>query len=126
MAAWVCNRIPALRWMRLDESVRQFEQPLFEQLDLSHEAHNLEQFNANFTGFGGVLFPRPIAPFFNDEILVETYEVGESVERYISGAANPDSVPEERYRDKQIHKNIADLGCRALLKVRVAQLHAPL
>lgn len=39
---------PGLGWMRLDESVRQFRAPLFEQVDLRQEAQNLATFNSNF------------------------------------------------------------------------------
>lgn len=116
--AQLASVVPALQWLRLDESVRQFQQPLFEQLDLSHEAVNLDKFNNNFIGFGGVVFPRPISPLVNEEVLVETFEAGESVEKYIAGAADPDCAEcEPRHKDKALHRRIANLGCKALLKM---------
>ena len=126
-AAWLASIVPALQWLRLEESVRQFEQPLFEQLNLAHEASNLDKFNRNFIGFGGVVFPRPISPFVSEEVLVETYEAGESVEHYITGAAHPQSENcEPRHKDKSLHRQIANLGCKALLKMMLVDnmIHA--
>lgn len=61
-AALACSRLPALREMRLEESIRQFGGPLKEQLDLSMEAEHLQRFNANFRSWDNVKFPVPLYP----------------------------------------------------------------
>ena len=57
--ATASTRIPGLASLHLDESIRQFGAPLKEQLDLSHEAENLERFNFNFRRWRSVSFPKP-------------------------------------------------------------------
>ena len=59
--ATASTRIPGLASLHLDESIRQFGAPLKEQLDLSHEAENLERFNFNFRRWRSVSFPKPVS-----------------------------------------------------------------
>jgi predicted unusual protein kinase regulating ubiquinone biosynthesis (AarF/ABC1/UbiB family) len=47
-----------------------------QQTSLLHEADNLERFAKNFEATSSVAFPKPIRPFVNANVLVETYEEG--------------------------------------------------
>jgi aarF domain-containing kinase len=111
-AAWV----PGLRWMRLDESVRQFREPLFEQVDLSREAHNLRVFNKNFAAWRRVSFPVPVDPLIAPSVLVESFEEGQSIAAFMQGG------------DPQLRRSVADLGVKTLLKMMLADnwVHADL
>ncbi|EFJ44870.1 hypothetical protein VOLCADRAFT_106245 [Volvox carteri f. nagariensis] len=82
-AAAACSRIPALRELRLEESIRQFGGPLKEQLDLSVEAAHLQRFNANFRSWGNVKFPLPLFPLVTPDVLVESFEEGDLITRYV-------------------------------------------
>ncbi|KAI8467919.1 MAG: ABC1 family-domain-containing protein [Monoraphidium minutum] len=85
-AAAAAGRLPGLRALRLDESVRQFGGPLKEQLDLSVEASHLERFAHNFRRWRNVVFPRPIYPLVAPGVLVESYEAGSGINGYVSAA----------------------------------------
>ena len=61
VVAELAGMLPGIKWMRLDESVRQFREPLFEQVDLSREAANLRVFNHNFASWRRVSFPGPLS-----------------------------------------------------------------
>jgi aarF domain-containing kinase len=56
-AAAAAGRLPALKRLRLDESVRQFGGPLQEQLNLAVEAQHLSKFARNFRSWRNVKFP---------------------------------------------------------------------
>ena len=70
-----------LRWLSLAESVDAFADFMSRQLDLRHEARNLERFRAHFVGGGGgeVAFPRPYAEegLVARSVLVESFVEGE-------------------------------------------------
>lgn len=75
-AAKVVSQLPALKELRLQESVRQFRAPLEEQLDLELEAASMCRFASNFAWHSGVRFPRILYPLVSREVLVETFEEG--------------------------------------------------
>ena len=52
------------------------------QVDLSLEAEHLRQFNLNFRKHAAVRFPVPIYPLVAPQVLVETFQEGESISRY--------------------------------------------
>jgi|APGre2960657444_1045066.scaffolds.fasta_scaffold00977_7 aarF domain-containing kinase len=108
--------LPGLSWMRLDESVRQFREPLFEQVDLTREACNLRLFNANFAAWRRVSFPRPIEPLVQPAVLVESFEEGMSISTFLQAD------------DPQLRRSIADLGVKTLLKMMLSDnlVHADL
>lgn len=54
------------------------------QVDLALEARHLWQFNYNFRHQRHVRFPFPIYPLVAPEVLVETYEEGEGISRYVA------------------------------------------
>lgn len=85
-AAAAAGRLPGLKALRLDESVRQFGGPLREQLDLSVEASHLERFAHNFRRWRNVVFPRPIYPLVAPGVLVESFEAGDAINGYVSAA----------------------------------------
>ncbi|KAG2497982.1 hypothetical protein HYH03_004241 [Edaphochlamys debaryana] len=82
-AAAICSRLPALASLRLEESIRQFGGPLREQLDLSVEASHLSRFNANFRAWSNVRFPVPLFPLVTADVLVESFEEGDLISRYV-------------------------------------------
>ncbi|KAF9587478.1 hypothetical protein IFM89_003417 [Coptis chinensis] len=100
----------ALRWLRLDESVQQFAVFMMSQVDLSREAAHLSRFIYNFRKRRNVSFPKPLYPLVHPSVLVETYEKGESVSRYI----DDDDVLVGSDRTKQA---LAHIGTHALLKM---------
>ena len=72
-AAALSTRMPILRDLNLQESVRQFGAPLREQLDLSSEAQNLARFNRNFRKWKNLSFPEPIYPLVAPDVLVSSH-----------------------------------------------------
>lgn len=82
-AAALCSMLPALRELRLEESIRQFGGPLKEQLDLAVEASHLRRFNANFRSWTNVSFPVPLFPLVTNDVLVESFEEGMLITRYV-------------------------------------------
>eukprot|EP00879_Flechtneria_rotunda_P001028 GHRR01001165.1.p1 GENE.GHRR01001165.1~~GHRR01001165.1.p1 ORF type:complete len:760 (+),score=252.82 GHRR01001165.1:251-2530(+) len=86
-AARVASKLPALKGLRLDESVRQFGGPLQEQLDLSLEAQHLDRFARNFRGWRNVKFPTPIYPLVREDVLVESFEPGSAINGYVAASA---------------------------------------
>ena len=116
VVAELAGMLPGIKWMRLDESVRQFREPLFEQVDLSREADNLRVFNRNFASWRRVSFPRPIEPLVTPSVLVESFEEGVSISTFLQGG------------DPQLRRSVADLGVKTLLKMMLADnwVHADL
>eukprot|EP00884_Botryococcus_braunii_P012216 jgi/Botrbrau1/20996/Bobra.0144s0014.1 len=75
---------PAAKSLRLEDSLKQFAAPLREQVDLALEARHLWQFNYNFRNHKLVRFPFPLYPLVAPEVLVETYEEGDLISRYVA------------------------------------------
>ena len=86
-AALATALVPSLREARLDETLRQFEAPLREQVDLSREADHLWQFVFNFRDRPDVRFPQPVFPLVSPSVLVETFEEGGPIGDHV--AAGP-------------------------------------
>lgn len=101
------NFIPGLSWLRLEEIVCQFDSLMMSQVDLSREAANLSRFNYNFRRKKDVSFPMPIYPFVHPEVLVETFEEGESISLYVDGLEG----------NARIKQDISHIGTDALLKM---------
>ncbi|KAL5548057.1 hypothetical protein UlMin_003288 [Ulmus minor] len=99
--------IPALNWLRLDESIQQFAVFMMSQVDLSREAAHLSRFIYNFRSWKDVSFPRPLYPLVHPSVLVETYEQGESVLHYV----------DELEGNEKIKSALAHIGTHALLKM---------
>lgn len=106
--------IDALSWLPvlrlLKESVQQFAGPLREQVDLSREGYYLRVFAQNFRKEKKVNFPTPLYPLVSPSVLVETYEPGEHISRYV-----------ERRGDRGTAHNtdLARIGARAMLHMLI-------
>ncbi|KAJ3681197.1 hypothetical protein LUZ60_015686 [Juncus effusus] len=107
LVARISNLVPALRWLRLDESVQQFAVFMMSQVDLAREAAHLSRFIYNFRRWKDVSFPRPVYPFVHPAVLVETYEHGESVSHYVDELEGHD----------RLKSALAHIGTHALLKM---------
>jgi len=73
--------------MRIGETADQFALNFEAQLDFRDEALNLDKFAANFSSSfwsAVVSFPRPIRGLVSHDVLVETYEEGESVATFLT------------------------------------------
>ncbi|KAM0943922.1 putative ABC-type Cd(2+) transporter [Dioscorea sansibarensis] len=107
LVAKISQFIPALNWLRLDESVRQFAVFMMSQVDLAREAVHLNRFIYNFRKSKNVSFPRPLYPLVHPAVLVETFEKGESVSEYI----------DDPRLNNHIKRDLARIGTDALLKM---------
>uniref|UniRef100_A0A1J3D512 Putative serine/threonine-protein kinase abkC n=1 Tax=Noccaea caerulescens TaxID=107243 RepID=A0A1J3D512_NOCCA len=107
LAAKLTTLIPGLNWLRLDECVQQFSVYMLSQVDLSREASHLSRFIYNFRGWKDVSFPKPVFPLVHPSVLVETYEHGESVARYVDGSEG----------HEWLKAKVAHIGTHALLKM---------
>lgn len=101
------NFIPALKWMRLDESLRQFGVFMMSQVDLAREAANLNRFIYNFRRWKDVSFPKPLYPLVHPAVLVETFEQGDNVLHYVDKVKGHD----------QVGNSLARIGTNALLQM---------
>ncbi|KAL8214685.1 hypothetical protein R6Q57_004134 [Mikania cordata] len=99
--------IPTLNWLRLDESVQQFAVFMMSQVDLAREAAHLSRFIYNFRSWRDVSFPKPVYPLVHPAVLVETFEQGESVSRYV----------DELEGHIRLKSSLAHIGTHALLKM---------
>jgi len=89
---WVASALaglPAAKGLRLEDTLRQFAAPLKEQVDLAREASNLSRFNFNFRKTNHVRFPVPLFPLVSADVLVESFEEGDHITRYIETAGCP-------------------------------------
>ncbi|KAL6856078.1 hypothetical protein ACP4OV_018880 [Aristida adscensionis] len=107
LVAQASNVIPGLSWLRLDESVRQFAVFMMSQVDLSREAAHLSRFIYNFRKWRHVSFPKPLYPLVHPSVLVETFENGESVSRFM----------DEIEGNARMKRELAHIGTYAFLKM---------
>lgn len=75
-AAAVVDKIPALSWLHVSESVEQFSHTIAAQAYLQVEAHHLELLNYNFRRWPRVKFPTPF--YASTSVIIETFEPGKS------------------------------------------------
>lgn len=113
LVAKASDMVPGLSWLRLDESVRQFAVFMMSQVDLSREAAHLSRFIYNFRRWRHVSFPKPLYPFVHPSVLVETFENGESVSRFM----------EEIEGNARMKKDLAHIGTYAFLKMLLVCVH---
>lgn len=86
-AAALSSKLPGLQDLRVHETVDQFASNFMHQLDFFREAANLRTFAANFgSPFWASLvsFPAPIGGLVARDVLVESFESGESVAAYLT------------------------------------------
>lgn len=110
------SKLPFFSEMRLEESMRQFGAPLREQLDLRLEAQNLIRFQRNFRRWKSVHFPRPLFPWISSSVLIESFEEGDLISKWVQ---EPDRVTSVQ---------ISETGLDAYLKMLTRDnfLHADL
>lgn len=102
----VSTLLPGLAWLRLDESLQQFAVFMMTQVDLAREAAHLSRFIYNFRRWPNVSFPKPLYPLVHPAVLVETYESGEAVSRYV-----------EKSGKTRVNSALAHIGTHTLLKM---------
>jgi len=107
IVAKISKFIPALNWLRLDESAQQFAVFMMSQVDLAREAAHLSRFIYNFRRWKDVSFPKPLYPLVHPAVLVETYEQGENVSHYV----------DELEGNNHVKSALAHIGSNALLKM---------
>jgi len=74
--------------LSLEQSVSQFSHTMTAQADLRVEAAHLRRFLHNFSALrDSITAPEPVDPWVTEAILVESFEPGSSVDRYIQAPA---------------------------------------
>lgn len=71
------------------------------------EAAHLSRFIYNFRSWKDVSFPKPVYPLVHPAVLVETFEHGESVTRYVDDLEG----------HVRLKSSLAHIGTHALLKM---------
>ncbi|KAH9948181.1 hypothetical protein B0H21DRAFT_821190 [Amylocystis lapponica] len=95
--ARVVTLLPGMEWLSLPEEVDVFGRMMHEQLDLRHEAENLDVFEHNFEGRKlPVTFPRPLRVWSTPDLLVEEFENALPLEAFLKNGGGPynDSLAE--------------------------------
>ncbi|WFD34508.1 hypothetical protein MCUN1_001349 [Malassezia cuniculi] len=104
--AAVINALPGMQWVSLPEEVSIFSDLMLSQLNLRHEALNLERFRHNFKDSGGVIsFPKPFMPFCTTDLLIEQHIDAVPLHFFID------------YGSEAYDRRIAALGLNAFLKM---------
>ncbi|KAF9074800.1 hypothetical protein BDP27DRAFT_1443771 [Rhodocollybia butyracea] len=81
---------PGMQWLSLPEEVEVFGQMMFQQLDLRHEAENLQTFEINFAHRNvPVNFPRPLQVWSTPHLLVEEFENALPLETFLKNGGGP-------------------------------------
>ncbi|KAI8507659.1 putative aarF domain-containing protein kinase 2 [Branchiostoma belcheri] len=104
--AWLLEWVPGLKWLSLSEIVNEFGDLIMSQIDLRHEAANLERFKESFADIDAIRFPKPIRPYVRRDILVETFEEGEPITNFMSDDSS-----------ECLKAKLAEMGIEALLKM---------
>ena len=99
--------LPSIEWISFRESLDEFAFQMQVQLDLTTEAENMLQFRRDYEK-GNIIFPRPIVEMCTPELLVQTYEIGEHIQNYLSDL---DAVP------KAARKKMSNLGADLMLSM---------
>jgi len=113
--AELIGSVESLEWIRLDESVKQFGAPMREQLDLRIEARNLDRFNQNFRRWPDCWFPEPLRPLVTEDVLVETFELGESVTKFVDGTSRV--LLEDDPAETPLRQHICSIGVNIFFKM---------
>lgn len=79
--ATLLTYMPGMGRLRVPVALEEFTKVLSRQVDLSLEADHLDRFNRNFTSSTlPVSFPHAIRPLVAEEVLVETWEEGRTLQ----------------------------------------------
>ncbi|XP_013413093.1 uncharacterized aarF domain-containing protein kinase 2-like [Lingula anatina] len=106
--------VPGLKWMDLKGCAEEFAQLMENQLDLCHEARNLDTFADNFADVPSVRFPRPLWPYVKHNVLVETFEEGKPISKFITLTSEDEDEQQRLYTLKQA---LGDICVDSLLKM---------
>nr|CAD7196560.1 unnamed protein product [Timema douglasi] len=106
-AVLLTTLFPSLKWLSLEDCVKDFTQMMKAQVDFTIEAHNLDKFSDNFKHISTVKFPRPIWPLTHPFLLVETFEEGHPMQDYVV----------LKDRQEEIHTKLAEVGINTILKM---------
>eukprot|EP01113_Clastostelium_recurvatum_P006691 TRINITY_DN13053_c0_g1_i2.p1 TRINITY_DN13053_c0_g1~~TRINITY_DN13053_c0_g1_i2.p1 ORF type:complete len:586 (-),score=99.46 TRINITY_DN13053_c0_g1_i2:614-2281(-) len=104
IGARVVNALPGMRWLSLPDSLEDFGRSMLLQADLRREALNLVKFGKNFAQSSQIAVPRAVYPLISRQVLVETFEPGVSIERFLE-------------RSHPLNKQLAKLGLDAYMKM---------
>jgi len=154
--AQIAAHLPAMKDLRLAETLEQFAAPLREQVDLAREALHLHAFNFNFRKTKRVSFPVPLYPLVAPAVLVESFETGNHISSYVSAAIASStnnkshsnstassgdshrtkiSPPKQQYKqsledlgEERLYSQLAQLGARTMLHMMILDnlIHADL
>ncbi|KAL6298715.1 hypothetical protein BKA93DRAFT_41003 [Sparassis latifolia] len=81
---------PGMQWLSLPEEVAVFGGMMREQLDLRHEAENLDIFGRKFDGRKlPVTFPRPLRMWSTQDLLVEEFQNALPMEIFLKNGGGP-------------------------------------
>lgn len=82
--------LPGMQWISLPEEVAVFGTMMEQQLDLRHEAENLETFERNFAPRKvPVTFPRPLTVWSTKDLLIEEYQNALPLEYFLKNGGGP-------------------------------------
>lgn len=82
--------LPGMQWISLPEEVQVFGTMMEQQLDLRHEADNLETFEKNFAPRKvPVTFPRPLKVWSTKDILIEEFQNALPLEYFMKNGGGP-------------------------------------
>ncbi len=131
---WLGSLIGSVGGSRMAETVDQFTSNFEAQLDFTEEAANLRAFASKFGSVfwrAFVSFPTPIEGLIDHDVLIETYEPGESVAKFLKrheevdgggGSAAPDvsdmrPLDVSAEDDERLRSSVALCGVQAYLKM---------
>lgn len=81
---------PGIQWLSLDQEVEVFGKMMNEQLDLRHEARNLEKFEKNFKHRrAAVSFPRPLDNYTSHDLLIEEFQYAVPLHGFLRYGGGP-------------------------------------
>ncbi|XP_041358661.1 uncharacterized aarF domain-containing protein kinase 2-like [Gigantopelta aegis] len=100
--------VPSLRWVSLVECVDEFAISMKKQMNLISEARCMERFYDNFSESSSVRIPRPIWPLVRRDVLVESFEEGEPISKFLK---------DESDHPAGLREKLAQLGVDALLQM---------
>ncbi|KAF9603634.1 hypothetical protein IFM89_037147, partial [Coptis chinensis] len=102
------------KWSRFDETLHKFAVFMGSQVDLSRKAEVLSCFHHSLNGCFYLASPEPLYPLVHPDVLVETFEEGESLARLIQSDCSLN--PSSKVRDNIVHDG-SRLMCKMFLVV---------
>lgn len=98
--------VPSFEYLSTSDIVDQFAFNMGRQIDLRKEAKHLLRFAENFRDRPHIKFPRPIPGYIEENVLVETFEDGRSINEYMKGNVS-----------KSMKKKLVKLCSQSLLEM---------